>query len=55
MIEHDRRYDRRYDKAADETLHLTLAPPHYHHFEDIYGGMYEQIRSHPPTEISAKT
>ena len=44
-----------YDKAADKTLHLTLAPPPYHHFEDICGGVYEQIRAHPPTEISAKT
>ena len=36
-------------------LHLTLAPPAYHDFEDICVGVYEQIRSHPPTEISAKT
>ena len=36
-------------------LHLTLAPTAYHDFEDICVGVYEQIRSHPPTEISAKT
>ena len=36
-------------------LPLTLAPRAYHDFADICVGVYEQIRSHPPTEISAKT
>ena len=43
------RHDRRYDKAADKTLHLTLAPPPYHHFEDICVGgcMSKYAHTHP--------